>query len=309
MPGRVLPWLGRHAMLILAAGIFIGLIAQDLARLLRPLLPASVAGLMVLAYLRVRVTDLRAELLHPRLLALSAGMLLLCPVIMWWVCNTLSLTPVLTAAMVLGAALPPLFSSPAIALLLGMDGALALALLMVTMLASPFALALVAGGLLEFDLILSPFELMLRLAAFLFVCTLVGMWIRRLLGADRIHRNGTIIDGISVLVMLTFAISIMDGIPAMFVADPAQVIIFTLAAFAMNLGLQIISAIACLGFGRRRALTLGFLSGNRAVGLLLAVLPASADPLLTLFFILGQFPIYVLPAALAPVYRRLLKAP
>lgn len=306
MPGRLLSRLGRHAAAILAAGIFLGLIAQDLAHLLRPALPGAVAGLMILAYLRVRFVDLRSELLQPRLLLLSAGMLLVCPVIMWWLCMLLGLPGVLTAAMVLGAALPTLFSSPSMVLLLGMDGALALALLMVTMLATPFSLALVAWGLLDFNLGISPLGLMLRLAAFLAACTLLGMLIRRLMGSERIHRNAGILDGISVLVLLTFAISIMDGIPAIFMANPARIIGFTLAAFAMNLGLQIFSASACLALGRRRALTLGFLSGNRSLGLLLAILPASADPGLALFFILGQFPIYILPAALAPLYRRLL---
>ncbi len=306
MPGRVLPWLGRHAAAILAAGIFLGLVAQDLAHLLRPLMPAAVAGLLILAYLRVRIVDLHAELRRPRLLVYSAGMLLVCPVVVWWLCTWLGLSEALTAAMVLGAALPTLFSAPSMALLLGLDGALTLAMLLLTMLATPFALALVAGGLLDFDLGISPFALMLRLGAFLGGCMLAGILIRRAMGAERIHRNSPLLDGIAVLVLLTFAISIMDGIPAIFAVDPARILGFTLAAFALNLGLQIFSAGACLALGRRRALTLGFISGNRSLGLLLAVLPATADPGLALFFVLGQFPIYLLPAALAPLYRRLL---
>jgi len=290
----------------MAAGIFLGLIAQDLAGLLRPLLPAAVAGLMILAYLRVRIVDLHAELRQPRLYLLGAGMLLIAPVLVWWLCTLLEVPAVLTAAMVLGAALPTLFSAPSMALLLGLDGALTLAMLLVTMLATPFALALVAAGLLDIDLGISPLALMLRLATFLAACVLVGMLIRRFMGAERVHRNSPLLDGIAVLVLLIFAISIMDGIPAIFAADPARILGFTLAAFALNLGLQILSASVCLAFGRRRALTLGFISGNRSLGLLLAVLPASADPGLALFFILGQFPIYLLPAALAPLYRRLL---
>ena len=60
------------------------------------------------------------------------------------------------------------------------------------------------------------------------------------------------------------------------------------------------------GHGARRALTLGFACGNRSLGLLLAVLPASADPGLGLFLALGQFPIYLLPGAMAPLYRHML---
>jgi BASS family bile acid:Na+ symporter len=56
--------------------------------------------------------------------------------------------------------------------------------------------------------------------------------------------------------------------------------------------------------GRRSALTVGFASGNRNMGLLLAVLPAESPPDVLLFFVLAQLPIYILPAVLGPAYRR-----
>ena len=52
------------------------------------------------------------------------------------------------------------------------------------------------------------------------------------------------------------------------------------------------------------ALTLGFVSGNRNMGLLLAVLPAGLDPDIVLYFALAQFPIYVFPLMLKPFYGR-----
>lgn len=58
--------------------------------------------------------------------------------------------------------------------------------------------------------------------------------------------------------------------------------------------------------GRQSALTVGFSSGNRNMAMLLAVLPAGVDPDIPLYFALGQLPIYVLPAVLTPIYRRLL---
>ena len=39
----------------------------------------------------------------------------------------------------------------------------------------------------------------------------------------------------------------------------------------------------------------------------LAVLPAGAHPDIFLYFVVGQLPIYLWPAILAPVYRRLLQ--
>ena len=54
------------------------------------------------------------------------------------------------------------------------------------------------------------------------------------------------------------------------------------------------------------ALTAGYCSGGRHNALLLAVLPASADADIFLFIAAVQFPIYMIPTLLQPVYRRLL---
>jgi BASS family bile acid:Na+ symporter len=42
------------------------------------------------------------------------------------------------------------------------------------------------------------------------------------------------------------------------------------------------------------------------MGLLLAVLPAATHPDILLYFAIGQLPMYLLPALLTPLYRRLL---
>ena len=59
------------------------------------------------------------------------------------------------------------------------------------------------------------------------------------------------------------------------------------------------------GLGPRRALTVGLVSGNRNLALILAALAGSTNFDLLLFFAVGQIPIYILPALLAPLYRRL----
>jgi hypothetical protein len=55
----------------------------------------------------------------------------------------------------------------------------------------------------------------------------------------------------------------------------------------------------------RLALAAGLLAGNRNQALFLAVLPATADPGVLLFFALGQVPMFLSPFLLRPVYRRL----
>jgi BASS family bile acid:Na+ symporter len=79
-----------------------------------------------------------------------------------------------------------------------------------------------------------------------------------------------------------------------------------LAAFVANPVLQVLGATAFAWLGRRAALTIGLMTGNCNMGLLLASLPASADFEIQMFFAVAQLPMFMLPALLAPLYRRLL---
>ena len=53
--------------------------------------------------------------------------------------------------------------------------------------------------------------------------------------------------------------------------------------------------------------TAGLMSGNRNMALYLAILPAAADPRIGLFFGLCQFPLFLSPFLLRPLYQRLLR--
>ncbi len=77
------------------------------------------------------------------------------------------------------------------------------------------------------------------------------------------------------------------------------------AAFAANLALQAAGALIFGPTGISRALTLGLASGNRNMGLVLA---DKADFDVVVFFAVGQLPMYILPALLRPLYRRLMRS-
>lgn len=53
-------------------------------------------------------------------------------------------------------------------------------------------------------------------------------------------------------------------------------------------------------------MTIGVLSGNCNMGLLLAALPTEGNFDILLFFAVAQIPMYMLPALLLGFYRRLL---
>jgi hypothetical protein len=97
----------------------------------------------------------------------------------------------------------------------------------------------------------------------------------------------------------------MDGMQARILAEPLWVLGGVALAFAGNFGLNLATALAFAPTGRGVALSCGLLSGNRNMALYLAVLPAATDARVLLFFALCQFPLFLSPFLLAPVYARL----
>jgi bile acid:Na+ symporter, BASS family len=88
--------------------------------------------------------------------------------------------------------------------------------------------------------------------------------------------------------------------------DPWWVAQAAAAAFIVNFALNLATTLAFavlipLG-GWRLAATAGLMGGNRNMALYLAILPAAADPRVGLFFALCQFPLFLSPFLLRPVY-------
>jgi BASS family bile acid:Na+ symporter len=231
------------------------------------------------------------------------------PVVAWLVLMPAGLPESLTVSLVLMAAAPPILSASAIAVLLGLDGALAIVVGLIATLLTPLTVPPMALLLLGLDLDISVGAFMLRLAAIVGPAFLLSLAIRKLAGQARLDRYKPEIEGFTVLVMLYFGVAIMDGVTARLLAEPAMVAGWTLAAFIANPILQLIGGLAFAWLGRRGALTVGLMSGNCNMGLLLAALPPRADFDVLLYFAVAQLPIFMLPALMLPLYRRLLRTP
>ena len=297
--------LTRHAAYVLAAGIFVGLVIPALASWLRVLLPAAVAALLFLALLRIDWHELGQHLSRLFIIAaLCVWFLCVCPLLVWLVVGVIGIESGLAAALVLAAACPPIVSGPAMALLLRLDAPLMLVSMVSASLIAPFTVVVVSSTLVGLDLNIAPFTLLLRLLLLMGGCLLGALLARRLLGTSRLQRLKQPLDAAAVIALLIFAIAIMDGIGHLSVQEPWHVMSFIVAAFGANLLFQLLGTAVTVPLRRRRALTVGFASGNRNMGLLLAVLPADTVPDVLLFFALAQFPVYTLPAVLNPIYRR-----
>lgn len=306
----LLAFIGRHGTRGFVVSLLVGLSLPWLASAARPLIGVSVFVFLLTSFMRLNGPAFLAVFRAPRPLLLC----LLCtmaapPVIVLAVTALLGpglVDPGLGLGLAIYAAAPPIMSSPAVAMLLGVEPALILAtVLLATVTApvlSPLLADLVAGGAVPLDLPV----LVTRLVGIVGGALLAGLALRRLLGASWIQSNGRSLDGVGVLMYGLFAVAAMDGVLAAAVSEPARV-----AGF---LGLSV--ALSALGYAVAWALlrpvppservVLGYATGQRNMGLLIAALGASAPETTFLFFALSQFPIYIGPQVLRLVAGRIL---
>ena len=304
---RAFDFLGQHATLFLAGGVLLGLAVPQLAALARPLLIPGLLIPLVIALLRLDWDALTAYARRPGLVALiTAGLLLASPVLMWLLLKLFSLPPALAQGLTLMAAASPIVSSAAISLILGLDAALAVIVIVVTTALIPFTLPTVALWLLGLKIDIDLATFMLRLTLMVGGAFAAALLLRRLVPRQKLEANARMLDGASVATLVMFALAIMDGVTAVALARPGYVVLVTLAAFAANIVLQGLGTLAALRLGMRSAITVGLMTGNCNMGLVMVALADKADFDVIVFFAMAQIPMYMLPALLRPVYRRLL---
>ena len=303
--GRILAFLGRYGTQSLFLGVFVGLALPDLAALCRPLLAPAVALMLFAAALRVDLAAMLLQLRRPvRLLVLLVWLQLGAPLLVWCLFTLLDLPTALEAAIVLMAAAPPLVGAVSIAFLLGLDGALALVACLTATLLVPLTVPLLALTLLGLELNIDATAFLARLAFLVGAAYLGAAVIRRLARPGWIEAQSQRIDGLTVIIMVIFAVAVMDEVNLALTTRPETVALWLAASFVANPLLQGLGWIAFRGRRLRPALTVGLISGNRNMGLLLAALPAGADPDVALYFAIAQLPMYMLPAIVLPFYRR-----
>ena len=302
---RPLAFLGRHAAGFMAAGIFVGLALPGLSTRLRPLLPTFVFLLAVATMIRIDGPEVLAHIRRPGRLALVLVWgLVVSPIVTAWLVARLPLPAGLAQAIVIWSAAPALISAPAIAFVLGLDGSLALVVMVAGSFLMPVTLPPLVLGLLGVKLELGIAALMVRLVLFIGGAAALAAIARRLLGAARMVRRREELGGFNVVLLVLFAVAIMDGVGDIALHRPRELLLYIACATAVSLGQQILGTLVFLWHGRVEALTVGLVCGNRNMASVWASLGAFAPPELTLFFIAVQLPVYILPILLRPLYRR-----
>jgi BASS family bile acid:Na+ symporter len=301
-----LGYLGRHATRMLAFGVVLGLAVPPLSALVHPLLAPLLLPPLTIALIRLDWRGFVPYLRRPvALIVLMAWLLVASPLAVSFLLRLVPIDPAQSTAVILMAAAPPIMSCAALALILRLDASLAVIGSVLATAIVPFTLPPIALNLVGLDLEIGVGALMLRLlgiVGFAFVGSLV---IRRLVRQQWLAENARTLDGVSVLSLWLFALAIMDGVTAIGLDRPGFFLGTLALAFAANLGLQALGFLIALPLGRIPALTVGLMTGNCNMGLVLVVLADKAHPDVAAYFALAQLPMFMLPALINPLYRRL----
>jgi predicted Na+-dependent transporter len=308
-----LSWLGRQGTRAVAASIFIGIMVPPLAALLKPIFAYALFVLLCLAFLRVDPAEVRKHFSRPAIVAAAAAWMMLGTPLMIGLAlvafGVPDRLPGLYVAMILQAAAPPVISAPTLAALMGLDAALSLATLVVCTALTPLTAPIFATLFVGPSMAISPVALGAKLLALLSGAAIVAALVRRFGGKEWVARQSRHIDGLSVISLFFFAVALMDGVLVAILSEPLKMLGLTVLSFALSLGLAALTAFVFARLGAGQALALGLAAGNRNMGLMLAAAGTAVPDLTWLYFAVAQFPIYLMPAMLKPLARRVAPAP
>lgn len=304
-----LQWLGRQGTWAVAISLAVGLLLPPLAAALKPIFTGAIFLLLVFSFLRVDPAELTARFKAPLLVAVACfGIMVLTPVLFGLALPYTGidrLGPGVALGMIMYLAAPPIMASTAFAALLRLDTALTLAVLIVctalTPLLAPLVISSFASGALNLDVA----QLVLRLLAILGGAFAVARIARWWLGNEKIAANKGVTDGISVLLLILFGITAMDGVTARAIRDPFLIASLTALVLALAIAIYAVTALIFGRQGLKKSLALGFSSAHRNMGVMVAAAGSGVPELTWIYFAVAQFPIYLLPALAAPVVHRL----
>lgn len=306
---RALAFIGRHGPVGFALSIFLGLALPALASFMRPVLPVCILFFVAFAFARADFRGVQRVLKNPGALAVATAWITVAMPLFVVLCLAVvgreTLGPGLLLGVALVAAAPPLMGFPVYAAMLGLDNSLGMAILVLTLVVTPFLSPPLADFIAGEAVPLDPVELGMRLLYLLGGAGILCLVLRKGLGTARIAALRHELDGLNVVLYFIFAIAAMDGVIAATLATPMKVLGYLTLGAAFAVVGFLAAQFAMRRFGRGQAFVLGLGTGMRNSGLLVAAMGAACPPDTYLFFSLLQFPIYCAPLLVAPLARRL----
>lgn len=302
-------WIDRWLTWLVASGLIVGVLVPPLAAALKAVLPGLMVIVIALPLLRLLAG------FGPRVLLPDSGRAVLLAwcvpgafASLWLIGGLLPFSRETLLILLLVGASPPLLAAPAFAQMIGLDARdiafAGLAGTLLVPLSLPLCLAISGPGIAEFDLMAigGRFLLLVVLAV-----VLAGI-VYRLVGTARLLHRARPLGRFGALILFLVGIALMDGVPVFFRENPGEVVFYAVLAFAVNLGLQGFGYLVFRVAGRRAGLAAAIAGGNRNLAVTLAAVGGAAPAAFEVYVAMGQLPIFLLPALLAPLYRRLNEA-
>lgn len=306
--GAITRRLNRHATLFMSVSVLTGLLVQDLARLLAPLVIFASMGAMFLTALRLDRQLLLGWIRRPLIpVSIVLFTTLVIPAMVIALTRIGTLSPAVALACALIAATPPIISVGPYCVFLGTDNELlSLSVLPATavgILTLPFYASLAGLPGLE------PARLALELLAVVGTAMGGAVLIRLFVPLERVERHAPTLDLGALLFMVTVAIGVTDGLASLIMAEPAVVVEAFVVTAVLSLTLQALGWLAFYRLGARIAGSVALVNGLRNMALLLGLLIGQVDASLQLLLVLGQLQLFLLPSVMRLIYRRLGLAP
>jgi BASS family bile acid:Na+ symporter len=234
-------FLGRHATVFTASSVFIALILPSLASVLTPLLTPTIWGLLFLAMVRLDWVGVNLSIKRWRVISIAlVWMLIGLPALIWACVTHLDVAPGIAIAMVLMASSAPLNSVPAMVMMMGLNGALALMIMVGATFLLPITMPVIAFEFMNIRLDMSAWEMASRLTAILASALVASILCRQFVGIERLTTWETKFDGVVVILLAVFAIAIMDCVAAILIDDSIRIIAIIFLSFIANALLQLI---------------------------------------------------------------------
>lgn len=301
-----LAWIGARARWMLAIGVIAATFLPALSATLRPFLPALVVLVLASTMARLDLRLLARRAARPRRLAAlliwTMAMLVATPVLVWAAAWALGLPDIHLASLVYTFISPPIASSAAMCLMLGLEAGLAIELTVLASLLTPLTGPFVAKLLLGETVPIDALDLSLRVAVIMAAGVVGGLVIRAGLGVDRIERNGAAFDGVTTIILVIFVVPLFDRFWELVLRDPGFALAILALVLVANWGGQAVMAVA----GRRVATpqiagAAALMWGTRNISVYLAALPP--DPLFGLYVAFYQIPMLFTPLVLGRILR------
>ena len=290
------------AVLVLASGIFIGLGVPSIADFLRPwALPALflVIVFSLVPFARLPSSHLIAIDRETVRTVLWQQVVLPCIVIAAGIIARFPDSIILL--LIVTACSGSLFSSPALAEILGLDRERALQAMVLSTLFMPVSLFLFLSVFIGTQANLDLAAYGLRTVVFLVIpFALLALYrpVARAMSDARARKVGFASRWATILALLVFGTGLMSAVSDRLDANPPKVVFLLALATILCLAMMALTTIVMHRFGHREALTASIVAGFRNIGLGFALVGEMLGPDLAVYAGISLVPVFIAPLVL-----------